>query len=383
MAKKLFLWLHRWLGLIAGTIVLISSLTGCIYVFSDELKEIVYKDRLFINAPEAEVLPLSVLKNSAQQALGPSYKITRGEISPERGRSWIFRAYAVNPKGIGYWNYYKYYYRVYINPHNGEIIHIENSRSEFFQLVLSLHRNLLLGDWIGNPVVGCAVIAFVLILISGLVLWWPKEWRRKKLKKNFLVKWEASRKRLTYDLHKVLGFYILAPMLITALTGLVFCFEWADNSVQFLFNGGAPSVKHVIPQSPPPSSYSAEERALDKAVYTVLQRHPDADLLSIRFRPKKTAPIDIQTRLLKSRTHIFVWYYFDRQKGDLLMHYSNKDVRGGEKVRTMNYDLHTGSIGGIGTKLLAFVSAMACASLPITGFYVWYNKRRKKKLRRL
>jgi len=382
MAKKLFLWLHRWLGLIAGTIVLISSLTGCIYVFSDELKELVYKDRLFITASTEKVLPLSVLKDRAQQALGLSYKITRSEISPERGRSWIFRAYAVNPKGIGYWNYYKYYYRVYINPHNGKVVYIENSRNEFFQLVLSLHRNLLLGDWIGNPVVGCAVISFVLILISGLVLWWPKEWRRKKLKKNFLVKWDASPKRLNYDLHKVLGFYILIPMLITALTGLIFCFDWADNSVQYLFNGGAPSIKRVIPQSASPN-YGNGEKALDKAVYTVILRHPDADLLSIRFRPGETAPIDIQTRLLKSRTHVFVWYYFERQQGSLLMRYSNKDVRGGEKVRTMNYDLHTGSIGGIGTKVLAFVSSLACTSLPITGFYVWYNKRRKKNVKKL
>lgn len=377
MAKKLFLWLHQWLGLITGIIIIIVSLTGCIYVFSDELKELVYKDRFFVKAETEKVLPLSVLKENAQRALGASYKITRCEVYPGNGRSWIFRASKTNEEGIGYWNYYQYYYRAYVNPYNGNVIHVEDSQNEFFQLVLSLHMNLLLGERIGSPLVGYSVIAFVLILISGLILWWPKEWRRKKLKKSFRVKWTASFKRLNYDLHNVLGFYILIPIFIISLTGLVFSFKWVDDSVQYIFNGAASTIKRTIPKSAP-TSLEMGDNALDRAVYTVLQAHADADLLSIRFRTGETTPIDIQTRLLKSRTHVFVWYYFERQNGDLLMQYSDKDVHGGEKIRSMNYDLHVGSIGGTATKILAFSASLICASLPVTGFLIWYNKKKKK-----
>lgn len=378
MAKKLFLWLHQWLGLFTGVVIVTVSLSGCLYVFSDELKEFIYKDRLFVKEPTSEVLPLSVLQKHTQQALGPAYKITRCEIYPDRKRSWIFRASQTDPSAIGYWNYYKYYYRVYVNPYNGKVIHIEDSKNEFFQLVLNLHMNLLLGDRIGSSFVGYSVLAFIFILISGLVLWWPKGWDRKKRKRSFRVKWNASSKRLNYDLHNVLGFYILIPIFIIALTGLVFSFKWVDESLQYTFNGGTSTSKRVIPKSAP-ANLGNEDKALDRAVCTVLQAHPDADLLSIRFRPGETTPIDIQTRLLKSRTHIFVWYYFDRQKGDLLMKYSNRDLKGGEKVRSMNYDMHVGSIGGTGTKILAFGASLICASLPITGFFIWYNKKRKKR----
>jgi len=376
MIKKLFLWLHKWLGLFTGLIVIVISLTGCIYVFSDELKELFYRDRLFIKEQTEQVLPISVLKNKAQQALGQSYRITRCEISPNRSRSWIFRASETDPEAIGYWNYYKYYYRVYVNPYTGDIIHIEDSQNEFFQLVLSLHMNLLLGERIGSPLVGYAVMAFVVILISGLVLWWPKGWTRKKLKNNFKVKWDASPKRLNYDLHNVLGFYIWIPIFITAITGLVFAFKWVDSSVQFLFNGGTPMVQRSIPTS---STAANIENALDKAVTMVLHANPTADLLSIRFRPGQKTPIDIQTRLLKSRTGAFIWYYFDRKSGQLLLRYSDEDVQNGEKVRSINYDMHVGSIGGTGTKILAFGSSLICASLPITGFFIWYNRKRKKK----
>lgn len=382
MLKKLFLWLHRWLGLFSGLIITIIGLTGCLTVFSDELKELFYKDRLFVEAKTEHTLPLSVLQERAQQALGSSYKISRSEIYPQYGRSWIFRASKTDPEAIGHWNYYKYYYRAYVNPYNGEVIYIEDSRNEFFQLVLSLHMNLLLGQRIGAPLVGYSVALFVLILISGVIIWWPKDWKIKKIKKNFLVKWNASRKRLNYDLHNVLSIYILIPILISALTGLIFAFKWTDSSMQYIFNGGKKSVERVIPSSPPPLEIKADRNtALDKALYTVLREKPEADLLSIRVRPKKTAPIDIQTRLLKSRTHIFVWYYFDSNNGNLLMKYGNEDLSGGEKLRSMNYDLHVGSFGGIGTKIIAFFSALICTSLPITGFFIWYNKRAKKKKR--
>ncbi|WHT39223.1 PepSY-associated TM helix domain-containing protein [Myroides sp. mNGS23_01] len=37
--KKFLLWLHKWLGLFTGIIVVVVSLTGCIYVFHDDLKK--------------------------------------------------------------------------------------------------------------------------------------------------------------------------------------------------------------------------------------------------------------------------------------------------------------------------------------------------------
>lgn len=378
MARKLFFWLHKWVGLLTGLIVLIISLTGCIYVFSEESKELIYSDRLFIEPQTEQVLPLSVLRDKAQQALGQSYRISRCEIYPDRSRSWIFRASETDAKAFGYWNYYKYYYRVYINPYNGNILHIEDSKNEFFQLVLSLHMNLLLGEHIGGAVVGYAVALFVLIMLSGLVLWWPQKWTKKKLKGSFRIKWDASPKRLIYDLHNILGFYMWIPILIITLTGLMYSFKWANSSMQFLFNGGKAAIARSIPKSSPGATEMEVNNSLDKALVTVFKTNPTADMLSIRTRAGETAPIDIQTRLLKSKTSAFVWYYFDRKTGELMMQYGDKDVTGGEKINTMKYDIHVGSIGGLGTKLLAFVASLICASLPITGFLMWYNKGRKK-----
>ncbi|MCQ6956414.1 PepSY-associated TM helix domain-containing protein [Mucilaginibacter aquariorum] len=376
MARKIFFWLHKWLGLTTGLVVLIVSLTGCINVFSDELKEYFYHDRFYVESgASSQFKNFSMLRDEAQKALGPKIKISRCEIYPAKGRTWIFRASLTNKKGIGYWNYNKYYYRVYVDPYKGKVVYVEDTRNEFFQLVLSLHRNLLLGDTVGGIVTGTSALCFFVLLLSGLILWFPRKWKAKAFKKALVLKRDVGPKRLNYDLHNISGFYILIPALLICITGLVFAFDWADKSVQYVAYGGK-AEKRAIPLSTPNKTY--EPVATDSVITLLLHIHPQADVFSIRFREKYTDPLDVQVRLAKNRTHLFQWYYFDRNNGKLLMKYGDQDVKGGEKFRSMNYDLHTGAYAGIPTKLLAFFIALICAAMPVTGFFIWYNRRSKR-----
>jgi uncharacterized iron-regulated membrane protein len=45
----------------------------------------------------------------------------------------------------------------------------------------------------------------------------------------------------------------------------------------------------------------------------------------------------------------------------------------------MNYDIHTGAILGLPGKFLAFFASLICASLPVTGVYVWWGRKNKAK----
>lgn len=378
MIKKIFLWLHRWLGLVTGIVVIIVSITGCINVFADELKEYFYHNRYFAQPllQPAERLNFSTLLNNAQQALGKKYKLSRCEVYPAANRNWVFRASKTDPQGFGHWNYYKYYFRVYVNPYTGKVVFIEDTKNEFFQLMLSLHLNLLLGDQVGKPITGVSVACFFVILVSGLIIWWPKRLTIKGFKAKLQIKRNAGPKRLNYDLHNAFGFYTLIPALIITITGLVFAFDWADNAVKFIADGGQTLKKRTIPTSSPGKAYKTI--AIDSAINTLLHKHSTADVFAIRLRDKPTDPFNVQVRLAANRTHEFEWYYFDRNTGLQLLHYGNVDVKGGEKIRSLNYDLHTGAYAGLPTKILAFLASLVCASLPVTGFMIWYNKRQKK-----
>tara|TARA_R110002153_G_C13303097_1_gene495833 strand:- start:893 stop:1258 length:366 start_codon:yes stop_codon:yes gene_type:complete len=51
----------------------------------------------------------------------------------------------------------------------------------------------------------------------------------------------------------------------------------------------------------------------------------------------------------------------------------------GDKVMRMNYDLHVGAIAGLPGKILAFFLSAIIASLPITGFMIWWGRKNKNK----
>ncbi|RZF62693.1 PepSY-associated TM helix domain-containing protein [Sphingobacterium corticibacterium] len=364
--KKLNAWLHLWLGLITGLITFIVSITGCLYVFIDEIREIAHRDRLYVQVEDVSYQPLSILMEQAQSAVPVIHEIVRADIQPAPGRTWAFRAGTK--------------YRVYVNPYSAAVVYVEDQNKEFFRIMLELHRNLLLGKKIGQPLVAYSILIFLLLCLSGLVLWWPKKWNRKSLKKSFTVKWKASFKRLNYDLHNVWGFYMLIPGLILAMTGLVYSFSWFDQAFTYGFSGGQHRTSWEIPKSAP--SKSSDQRTMDSAFIQVLQRYPNADMISMRVREKKDVPYDFQIRIQKSRTYHFEWSYYDKQTAKLLYSYGTDDLNTADKIRAMNYDLHVGSFMGLTSKIFAFLCSMVCASLPLTGFLIWYNKKWGKKKKR-
>lgn len=384
MVKKSILWLHKWLGLLSGLVVFIVSLTGCIYVFYDDLKVVFYPAKYYIeeqsqHSLSAEALPLSSLTDIAQQVLPKGEDITRIDLYPVKNRTWIFRAVKTNEEALTYAGYFKYNKRVFIDPYTGKVQAIENSKTEFFQLVLQLHMNLLLGKKIGHIVVSVSTILFLVLTITGLVLWWPKKWKIKTLKKglsfDFSVKW----KRLNYNLHNVLGFYSLLFALLLGFTGLLFSYpslkEFYAKSFNKLSSDEGTADKHfnIIPQKSPAS--------LDNALVYTLAKHPSADIMSVRLKKNEDLH-DIQVRLLKNRTGDFVWYYFNKQDGQISKIKSSDETKLGDWLAGMNYDIHTGAFGGIFTKVLYFLASLVCASLPVTGFIIWLNKNKKTKKRR-
>ncbi len=383
MLKKQILWFHKWLGLLSGIIVFIVSITGCIYVFHDELKLQVYPDKYFTNTDSTlngTPLPLSMLQEKAQLALPKGEKISRVDLFPAKNRTWVFRASKTKENALGHWAYYTYYKRVFVNPYNGEVQVVEDSKNEFFQLVLQLHMNLWLGKKVGSMIVGTATALFAVILLTGLVLWWPKKWKIKTLKRSLWFDFKVNKKRLNYDLHNILGIYACSFALLFAITGLVFAFPAVKKVYVNSFN--------IFSTSPSPSPHWGKlsftpqrDNLLDTALYYALEQHPTADMMAIRLKAKEDIQ-DVQVRLNKDRTGVFVWYYFDKATGTIENIKKSDNQPFGDRLSSMNYDLHVGSYGGIGTKILTFIMALICASMPLTGLIIWINKSKKKKKKR-
>ncbi len=86
---------------------------------------------------------------------------------------------------------------------------------DFFRVVIDGHFYLWLPPKVGQPIVASATLIFVVLLITGVILWWPKN--KAARKQRFKVKFNAKWRRTNYDLHNVLGFYMSWVIIFIAL----------------------------------------------------------------------------------------------------------------------------------------------------------------------
>jgi uncharacterized iron-regulated membrane protein len=129
------------------------------------------------------------------------------EIPLDKTKSYKFFYYERNPNAWNYFDEFVIYKTAYVNPFTGKVLALEDEKNGFFNIVKFIHWSFLLkSDW-GTYIVGIPVLIFLIMLISGIILWWPKN--KKARKQRFWFQWKniKSWRRKNYDLHSILGFY--------------------------------------------------------------------------------------------------------------------------------------------------------------------------------
>lgn len=366
--KQLIRQLHLWLGLASGLVVLVVTLSGAALVFEKEIEQLASSDLYFVPAG-TERLPIDSLKNQAAR-YDPAVKLTRFEIEPHaNNRTAIF----YGKKGEGT-------YMIAVNPYTGAVIRGVQTDYRFFPIMLKLHRYLLAGP-VGKAVTGVSCIIFLVLVISGIVLWWPKRW--KNFRQRVSIKWDASFKRVVWDLHAVGGFYMHLFIFIIALTGLTWSYKWFNNGIFLLFDG-KPQVAYKAPAN---TKIQPAGLLFYEKVYRQANRElPYKGLLAIQFPPNDSTSVTVTKENHEARiTNVVDFIYYETATGQLLGKRLYADQSTGMKVRRAVYPIHTGEIFGWPTKVLALISCLVGAALPITGFLIWYKKgrpatRKRKKL---
>jgi len=358
-------FLHKWLGLISGLIVFIVSITGCIFCFHDEIKDLTRKEWRFVEPQKKPFVLPSVLQERAKEIL-PNYKSTMVSYYG-KNRSAIVYTYADSE------NRY-----LYFNPYTGKHLKIENPETDFFIIVERIHLYLLLPDYIGKHIIGSATIIFLLLVITGLIQWWPK--RKSDLKRSFTVKWSAKWRRVNYDWHNTSGFYISLLASIIAITGLTFTYEWVGDGIYKTFNfGGDKALETKAPTIDTTKFSSNSISAIDRAFTTTVKLQPKAGMYYVTFPQQKGDIIGTGAYPHALRYDHQSNYSFHPNSGKLIQSdpYHKKSL--GLQVVEMNYGIHTGQILDLPGKILAFLISLTAAALPVSGFIIWYGRNKKSK----
>ena len=379
--------LHLWLGLSVGLIIFIVSITGTLFVFKDEVENFTRKEVIYhkeVNIAQKQVLPIRSLEKMVDEQVKEKYKIHWVNIPIDKKMTYQFYWYEHNTNAWNYFEEFPIYKSAYVNPYTGKVLKVFDEKNGFFQIVKCIHWSFLLKqDW-GKYVVGIPVIIFVIMLISGIILWWPKN--KAAAKQRFSFKWKniKSWKRKNYDLHNILGFYVSIFALIFSITGLFYAFFVVQTMMYFIFSGGKteyPDFSNIKNKAP---IEARTETTLDRVISTVHTKYPSSygfsiDLGHPHMDDHEHPNFSVLVKHLSYSYHKNSSLIFDENSGELLHTYNHEDKNFGEKTVAANYDIHVGSILGLPTKIIAFIVSLICASLPLTGFLIWWGRRKKRK----
>ncbi len=379
--------LHLWLGLSVGLLVFIISITGSIYAFQEEITDLLRRDVIYhgedTNA-QKQILPIKELEKKVNEQTQEKYPIHWATIPMDKRMCYIFNYYEHADTGWTYFDEYIIYKSVYVNPYTGKVLAIFDEKNNFFNIVKFLHYSFLLKAKWGSYVTGIPTLIFLLMLITGIILWWPRN--KAARKQRFWFNWKNIKnwKRKNYDVHNILGFYASFVALVMAITGLFYAFFFIQAFIYFVFSGGStvyPDSSHIKTKAP---MEMRNEHTLDKIGRKVEALYPDAYMYSLDFgHPHldhhEHPNYSVFVKQLSYSYHINHSLIFDENSGELLHVHDHKNKNMGEKAIAANYDVHVGAIIGLPGKILAFIVSLICASLPVTGFMVWRGRRRDNK----
>jgi uncharacterized iron-regulated membrane protein len=343
--KQLVAPVHLWLGLGSGLILVIVAVTGCIWAFEEEIRYVTQRESLYVTPmPGAQRASVEAVTGAISQ-LDPEIKINQ------------LRFFGDPEKAVNVYTQDKRL--ITLNPYTAAVIAVRSTENDPMLTILSLHRTLLLGD-VGKKIIYWNTWVFIVMLVSGLILWIPR--RLNQWRKYFTVRKCGNRKVYNYKLHSVGGMYFAPLLLLMAVTGLSIATHSASKD----------TTRSVIRPVAHP------ERLADRALSSVWRGEA---FETIRVIPAKDST-DLLRVTIRYATDNFrkeSSFGFDQYSGELLLAKRHTEQSVWDKFWKSDFEIHTGRIWGLPGKLLAFCTGLAALMLPVTGFLLWYWKRRAPK----
>lgn len=380
--RKIFRNIHLWLSVPFGILITLICFSGAALVFEKEVMELCHRELYFVKKVEAAPLPMEQLMTKVAATLPDSVSVTGVNISSDPERA--YQVTLSKPRRAS----------MYVDQYTGEITG-KYERAPFFNFMFRMHRWLLdsmkqdAGIFWGKMIVGTSTLMFVFVLISGVVVWWPRT--RKALKNSLKIVANKGWRRFWYDLHVAGGMYALVFLLAMALTGLTWSFQWYRTGFYKTFGVEVqPSMGHGNAAANATAKGGKRDGKPEgregrgahryspytnwQQVYEQLaEANPDYKQISVSDGSASVAVPRFGNQRGTDR------YKFNPRNGEITETTLYKDLDNSGKIRGWIYSVHVGSWGGMLTRILTFIAALIGASLPLTGYYLWIRKKIKRR----
>ena len=362
--RKILFWIHLATGCLAGTIVLIMSVTGVLLAYERQITS--WADRDYRSTPPAAGamrLPIEAMteKVTAQNGALPSVITLRtdpaapAEVSFGREHVYLVDVYSGSVLGEG-----------------------SQSVRTFFQKVENWHR------WLG---------ASLLLLVSGPFLWMPRRWSWQNVMPIALFRGGLSGRAREFNWHNVIGIWCAVPLFIIVLSGVVMSYPWANNLLYRLTGNEPPVQGNGPPRGAGGPRGAQRARRGEEAPPSLAglnplwaraeQQVPGWRSLTLRLPPRGRGPMSFTIDTGNGRPDQRAQLTLDRRTAEVVRWEPFSSYNASRRLRTWFRFLHTGEAGGIAGQTVAGIATAGAAMLVWTGIFLairrlsrWRNRRR-------
>lgn len=386
-----------WLSVPFGLIITLVCFSGAMLVFENEVNEWFRRDLYYVETVKESPLPMDKLLEKVATTLPDSVSVTGVSISSDPGRA--YQVSLSKPRRAS----------LYVDQYTGEVKG-KSERSGFFMFMFRMHRWLLdsmnpgnEGIFWGKMIVGVSTLLLVFVLISGIVIWWPRT--RKALKNSLKITATKGWRRFWYDLHVAGGMHALIFLLAMALTGLTWSFPWYRTAFYKVFG--------VEVQQRAAQGHEQKSDAQKRDTKLAAHREKKREGNEVRKGERSRRPENNHSDMYSVTSPFVYWqeiydklrrqnpeykqisissgtasvsfnrfgnqrasdrYSFNTDNGEFTETslYQHQDKSG--KIRGWIYSVHVGNWGGMFTRILTFIAALLGAVLPLTGYYLWIKR---------
>lgn len=350
--RKIIHKLHLWLALPSAVVLFVVCITGSIFTYADEIMDLMHRPYSEVTIGASKQPVESILKIVRKRY--PDDKIASMVAYTDKSKSYKILLYS-EKNGLR---------NVFVDPYTGRLLG-ESRSHQFFYVVAHLHSELLLGET-GVWIVKIATVIFLILIITGMLLWRPKRLTLKNWKHFFTLNHKLKFKRIMYDHHRVLGMYASGILLLLALTGTIMAFKPLEKSLVEALGGGKSEIKN---------RWAAAD--VKAPILNIIEKYrvvPGVEAMRIGLASRQENGIYkiAVGKEIGILTYLGAVHFVDKVSGEELT--DQKGVVNSE-VENVLMSLHSGKWLGWFGELLTFLAGIIGAYLIVTGIIIWWGRR--------
>lgn len=350
--RRLWLKLHRWVALALGWVLVLAGFLGCLLTAARPLDHWA-NAHLFKQPAQRDASAIADLEG------------VRVRLDQEFGAGTAYTFRPPRQPGDTLWVYVR-------GPWEG-VVYVDQAGRELgrrgeaegaYNFLFELHSSLLLGDT-GKAILTTAAGTYLFLLVTGLVLWWPRRWPP-----SFRIHWRAGLLRAAVDVHNISG--VLLGLLIAVSIASGAYMAWPPLRT---------FVTTAVGESPvAPPKLAAREGAralpLDPLVDQAKALFPGGMVGYIQVPAAPSQPLRVRLKLPDDpHPNGLTSVWLDPASGDVLKVVRWSELDPGNRLVSTIYPLHTGALGGPLHELLVGLTGLALTTLGAAGLLLWWKRR--------